>query len=222
MLTEAGDGKGRSLAKLFAVQAVQPGRRQTAHVDGVRQVPLRASSHRERAHAAAKARSETWDPDFQYYYLPLSAVTPVSTSLPRQDRTNTWHGALQSIFGRPSHGSCGLIPIPCSLYSACRCECTCGLTVRGNVSVEFGRSPARGYEGLGGGDLHHCIVTSRLCQPTFGPNIAAAANQCHARCWAEGQARHGNASSRLVLEDDDSLHAHERRLGGGDLHRKSG
>ena len=77
MLTEAGDGKGRSLAKLFAVQAVQPGRRQTAHVDGVRQVPLRASSHRERAHAAAKARSETWDPDFQYYYLPLSAVTPV-------------------------------------------------------------------------------------------------------------------------------------------------
>ena len=77
MLTEAGDGKGRSLPKLFAVQAVQPGRRQTAHVDGVRQVPLRASSERERAHAAAKARSETWDPDFQYYYLPLSAVTPV-------------------------------------------------------------------------------------------------------------------------------------------------
>ena len=36
MLAEAGDGKGRSLAKLAAVQAVQPGRRRNAHVDGVR------------------------------------------------------------------------------------------------------------------------------------------------------------------------------------------
>ena len=40
MLAEAGDGKGRSLAKLAAVQAVQPGRRQNAHVDGVRAAPL--------------------------------------------------------------------------------------------------------------------------------------------------------------------------------------
>ena len=154
MLTEAGDGKGRSFPKLFAVQAVQPGRRQTAHVDGVRQVPLRASSERERAHAAAKARSETWDPDFQYYYLPLSAVTPVSTSLPRQDRTNTWHGALQSIFGRPSHGSCGLIPIPCSLYSACRWALA-SVRVRGLSGGMFPWSsagrPREDMRGWGGG-----------------------------------------------------------------------
>ena len=141
----------------------------------------------------------------------------------RSDEHMAWCAAIHLWKAKPRKlraNSYSLLLVQCMPMGAG--ECTCGGTVRGNVSVEFGRSPARGYEGLGGGDLHHCIVTSRLCQPTFGPNIAAAANQCHARCWAEGQARHGNASSRLVLEDDDSLHAHERRLGGGDLHRKSG
>ena len=68
--------------------------------------PLRATSQRERAHAAAKARSENWDPDFQYYYLPLAVVTPVkgllrtpsAAVIPSAPKNATGH-AFQQLIG---------------------------------------------------------------------------------------------------------------------------
>eukprot|EP01047_Picozoa_sp_COSAG01_P101516 COSAG01_NODE_31238_length_601_cov_0.926295_1_plen_112_part_00 len=44
-------------------------------MDGVqRQVPLRASSQRQRARQAARRAGETWDAGHQHYYVPAAAV----------------------------------------------------------------------------------------------------------------------------------------------------
>jgi hypothetical protein len=75
MLAEAGDGKDRSLARLLLLQDKKVGTQRHRHTGEKRAVPLKDSA-RERYKRASEIRSgRSWDPDQQYFYLPVSAVS---------------------------------------------------------------------------------------------------------------------------------------------------
>eukprot|EP01048_Picozoa_sp_COSAG05_P029153 COSAG05_NODE_9436_length_623_cov_1.257634_1_plen_139_part_01 len=79
VLAEAGDSKGRRLARLFALQAFNAGRRRYAHAGGDgRMVPMHGSSARQRAVIAAqctKTNEKRWYADTQYYWVPTCVAT---------------------------------------------------------------------------------------------------------------------------------------------------
>jgi hypothetical protein len=75
MLAEAGDGKGRSLARLLLLQDTKVGTRRHRHTGEKRVVPLKDSARERYKRASEIWSGRSWDPDQQYFYLPVGAVS---------------------------------------------------------------------------------------------------------------------------------------------------